>query len=122
MGMSNKPARKKPPVQLAVVDQNGCTGCEACTTVCPVDCIEVIPGPDAPGLMKLVEIDLDRCIGCTLCVKMCPWDTIAMHPTAQALVQAPSVTIRSIVPGHQAGASGRGSPSASHQAGAQAAA
>ena len=104
MGMPEKPPRKKTPVQLAVIDQRGCTGCEACVTVCPVDCIELVPGPEAPGLMKLEEIDLERCIGCTLCVKMCPWDTIAMYPTVEALRVAPGLTLRAIVPGQTAAA------------------
>lgn len=102
MATPDKPPRKKPPVQLAIIDQHGCTGCEACITVCPVDCIELIPGTEHPGLQKLVEVDLDRCIGCTLCVKICPWDTIAMHPAAQAPALAPALTLRSIVPGHTA--------------------
>jgi len=102
MGVPTKPPRKKIPVQLAVIDQQGCTGCEACVTVCPVDCIELVPGPNHPGLMKLEEIDLERCIGCTLCVKICPWDTIAMYPTAEALRIAPSLTLRSVIPGQQA--------------------
>ena len=102
MGMSNKPPRARDPKIAAVVNQNGCTGCEACLTVCPVDCIEPVPGADHPGFFKLVEIDLDRCIGCGLCPKICPWDTIRMEPYPQAKQEAPFVTIRSIVPGQRA--------------------
>ncbi len=65
------------PKQLAVINQGGCTGCMVCIDFCPVDCIEVVPGPDPDNrnVHKLVEVDLPRCIGCTLCAKYCPWDT-----------------------------------------------
>ena len=38
--------KKKLPKQLAILDEDLCTGCEACVTVCPVDCIPF--NPDYP--------------------------------------------------------------------------
>ena len=104
MGNPNKPPRARDPKIVAVVNQNGCTGCEACLTVCPVDSIEPVPGAEKPGLFKLVEIDLDRCIGCGLCPKICPWETIDMYDYRQGREMAPEMTIRSVVPGQQANA------------------
>ena len=77
-----KPKRKiKKPKLLAVVHQSGCTGCEVCIQGCPVDSIELVPGPDPknPGFLQKVEIDLSRCIGCQNCSKDCPWETISMY-------------------------------------------
>ena len=91
-----KPPRKKVPPVVAVVDQAGCTGCEACIAFCPVDCIEIVPGAPHPDMNKLVEIDLDRCIGCKLCAKYCPWETIFMLDYEEGLDWAPSVTLRSV--------------------------
>ncbi len=85
-----KPPRKgkKPPKLLAVVSQSGCTGCEVCIAGCPVDSIELVPGPDPrnPSFQQTVEIDLERCIGCQNCSQDCPWETITMYNQEDAYV------------------------------------
>ena len=86
--------RKKLPKELAVINADNCTGCEACLEVCPVDCIiKVNQKDESKGLQSWCEIDIDRCVGCQLCVhipgkksnpydlKVCPWDAIEMVPT-----------------------------------------
>lgn len=76
---------KKLPKQLALLDEDICTGCEACVSVCPVDCIDTLPGPQFQSVMQICTIDLPRCIGCTLCAQVCPWDCIIMVPTDEML-------------------------------------
>lgn len=90
---------KRRPKQLAVINQGGCTGCMVCIDFCPVDCIELVPGPDPDNrsVHKLVEVDLPRCIGCTLCAKYCPWETIDMLSFEDAYEVAPEWTLRAVV-------------------------
>ena len=86
------PTRKpRKPRPKAIINENGCTGCEACITVCPVDCIVKIPNPGSPELNPICRVDWDRCTGCTICARDCPWETIDMvlpnQPGIRILVQ-----------------------------------
>lgn len=80
--------KKKLPKQLAILDEDLCTGCDACVVVCPVDCIDKISDPTQPSYaMGICTIDLPVCIGCKLCAQVCPWDVITMVPTDQVLTE-----------------------------------
>ena len=81
--------KKKKPKEIAVVNPDNCTGCEACVPFCPVDCIEHTPRDMSNGISVVipnVQVRFDECIGCKICVNVCErmaWDAIQMVPTEQ---------------------------------------
>ncbi len=93
--MAKTGSRKKLPKTVAIINADSCTGCEACLEVCPVDCIEKVPGELFSALQSWCEIDVERCVGCDVCVYIptkksdpyellvCPWDAIEMVPTIE---------------------------------------
>ena len=46
-----------------------CSGCHACSSACPQQCIAM--APDADGFLRPV-IDAARCVDCGLCRRVCP--------------------------------------------------
>lgn len=56
----------------AVVNQNLCVACGACTKVCPRNAISIPKGIYA-------VVCTDQCIGCGLCAKECPASVITME-------------------------------------------
>jgi len=56
----------------AQVDEDECTGCQACEEICPMDAILM----DEKKI--IATVNLDRCIGCGLCVTVCNFDAISL--------------------------------------------
>jgi NADH-quinone oxidoreductase subunit I len=57
-----------------------CVACGLCPTVCPANCIKLVPGEDAHGnrYPLIFEIDEFRCIFCGYCQEVCPEEAIHM--------------------------------------------
>lgn len=70
-----------------------CVACMMCPTVCPANCISIVPGEREDDNEKFpvkFEIDELRCVVCGLCVEVCPCDAIRMDSG----VPAPPVEFR----------------------------
>lgn len=68
------------------INRNGadCSGCTACQTVCPKQCIKM--KPDSLGF-KYPKVDYSECIECGLCEKICPFNmstSVLAEPEAYA--------------------------------------
>ncbi|MGQ9729864.1 MAG: 4Fe-4S binding protein [Candidatus Zipacnadales bacterium] len=56
----------QPLSEDVIRDEERCTQCGACVTMCPVEAL--VKDPQT----QVVEFDHDACIGCGICVKICP--------------------------------------------------
>ena len=55
-----------------------CVACGLCPTICPANCIKLVPGEDEEGnrYPLVFEIDEFRCIFCGYCQEVCPEEAI----------------------------------------------
>jgi ferredoxin len=54
-------------------NEERCTHCGACITICPTDAFELDP------VTRRVTFDDDKCIACELCIKACPPRVMELH-------------------------------------------
>ena len=54
---------------IKILDKYNCCGCEACRTICPVECINM--SEDNEGFLY-PHVDDALCLNCHLCEKVCP--------------------------------------------------
>lgn len=89
-----KAKRTKRPKQLAILDADLCTGCEACAAVCPAGCVDRIEDSGHPGYnMGVCTVDRERCIGCCVCAQIRPRGAITMI-RAEAVRRVPALAGR----------------------------
>ena len=94
--------KKRRPPQVALHNEDRCTGCQGCVPFCPVNCIEQLPEGTYPDrAVQPVQDRWDECIGCGICVRICTkavgWDAIRMVPTAE-IEKVMDMTIGDTVP------------------------
>lgn len=56
-------------IDKEIKDKKDCTGCYACTSICPKNCISMMD--DEEGFWYPV-VDYNKCIKCNKCVNVCP--------------------------------------------------
>ena len=77
--------KKTRPKKIAWVDEDNCTGCQACVPFCPVDCIEPVAKDKYEfPLIPPVQVRFNECTGCQVCARgstKMTWDAIRMVKT-----------------------------------------
>jgi len=63
----------QPLSQSVTRNEERCTHCGACLTICPAGAFELDP------VSRAVTFRDDRCIACGLCIKTCPPRAMEMH-------------------------------------------
>ena len=59
--------------QNVIRNEERCTHCGACITVCPTDAFELEP------LTRLVSFQHEKCLACGRCIKACPPRAMELH-------------------------------------------
>ena len=59
--------------QNVIRNEERCTHCGACLTICPTDAFELEP------LTRRVIFNNEKCLACALCIKACPPRAMELH-------------------------------------------
>lgn len=71
---------------IKLKEKDQCCGCSACATICPKNCIKMVP--DEEGFLY-PKVNVDECINCQLCEKVCPMNNVIdVKPTKGYIIQS----------------------------------
>ena len=59
--------------QNVIRNEERCTHCGACITICPTDAFELDP------VTRRTKFDNSKCVACALCIKACPPRAMELH-------------------------------------------
>jgi ferredoxin len=65
------------PFAAVLLQGEGCTGCEACTSSCPTGALVLVRHTESDQL----TFSTDRCVACGLCVQACPSKLLSLSDT-----------------------------------------
>lgn len=74
----DEPSRVVSSNYHATVDEDECTGCQACEEICPMEAISV----NTESI--IAQVELKRCIGCGLCVTACEFNAMSLFEKDQS--------------------------------------
>lgn len=64
----------------ATINQENCSGCQYCVSICPFECLELEPTPgEGPASFRSFMAQPNKCTACKLCIDICPRETIALE-------------------------------------------
>ncbi len=69
---------KPKEMPVARVENDLCSGCGLCSSICPFDCIEIIKQEGATDRFGVATVKVARCVACRLCKSMCIKEAINM--------------------------------------------
>ncbi len=72
---------------LPAVEEEKCTGCGRCVSVCPIGAAALVSAADPHNRKKKkARIDEDACLGCGICVRSCKVDAISLRCRSERVI------------------------------------
>ncbi len=83
---------------IARVNEDGCSGCDLCASLCPVNAIS-IEQPECSSTAKplTARVDERMCLGCGVCVRNCPTGSLHVESRPERVLTPLDTTHRTIV-------------------------
>lgn len=80
------------------IQDETCTGCRKCVTVCPVEAMSLVSANDPHHpKKKKARVNEKICLGCGVCARVCPEDCIRLQSRAQRVITPLNTAHRVVV-------------------------